>query len=55
MLKYLMEIFNKIFPDQNSQHNLELYIASKNPTTTHEVEYWIAQYEKNRHNRQFGL
>lgn len=55
MLKYLMELFNKIFPDQDSQYNLELYIASKHPTTTQEVEYWINQYEKNRHNRQFGL
>lgn len=28
------------------QHSLDAFVASKNPSTTTEVEYWINYYDK---------
>ena len=31
------------------QDSVEDYVASKHPTTTAEVEYWIREYDTRRH------
>lgn len=37
-----------LFAAQSYQDQLDSYIASKNPTTTVEVEHWIRQYDSHK-------
>jgi hypothetical protein len=34
-----------LFAEKSYQDNLDNFIASKNPTSPGEVEYWIRQYD----------
>jgi len=35
-----------LFQERSYQHSVEHYVASKKPTTTSEVEYWIREYDQ---------
>lgn len=37
-----------LFPERTYQDSVDSYVASKNPTTTAEVEHWIRQYDLNQ-------
>ena len=43
MVDKFFNLIKKLFVT-DQQTELENFIASKNPTNTAEVEYWIAQY-----------
>lgn len=38
-----------LFQERTYQTSVENYVASKHPTTTAEVEYWIREYDTRRH------
>lgn len=38
-----------LFQPRRYQDSVECYVASKHPTTTAEVEYWIREYDTRRH------
>jgi hypothetical protein len=40
----LLQWIKSLFAAQSYQDQLDAYIASKNPTTTIEVEHWIREY-----------
>jgi hypothetical protein len=44
MLHEILAIFSVLFKSAE-QENLDNYIASKNPTTACEVDYWVRQYD----------
>jgi hypothetical protein len=52
MKGYIMSLLNKITQwfktvfATTQYEELDAYIASKNPTTTAEVEYWINNYDR---------
>ncbi len=46
-MKFLQWI-KSLFHDRSYQDKVESYVASKHPTTTAEVEYWIKQYDENQ-------
>jgi hypothetical protein len=37
-----------LFQERTYQDSVEYYVASKQPKTTAEVEYWIRQYDQHR-------
>lgn len=46
-----MSIFTwlkRLFAGQSYQDSLELYIASKHPTSPGEVEHWIREYDQHK-------
>ena len=48
MLKKLKKLLQGVITKTNSYHSaVERYVASKNPTSIGEVEYWIRQYDRN--------
>ena len=48
MLKKLKKLLQGVITKTNSYHSaVEQYVASKNPTSVGEVEYWIRQYDRN--------
>lgn len=55
MLNQLAAYFTKMFDSfqqpQTYQSELERYIVSKNPQTTHDVDYWTKQYDKKQNER----
>jgi hypothetical protein len=42
LLKAIVEF---LLPKNQFQSEIDAYIASKNPTNSSEVEYWIRQYD----------
>ena len=46
-MKILQWITN-LFEDKSYQVNVEYYVASKNPSNSAEVEYWIREYDQKR-------
>lgn len=44
MLNYLLEWLNK----PSHQSDLDAFIASKNPTSVAEVDYWTREYDKKK-------
>jgi len=48
MLTKAIEWIKSLFADRNYQDSVEYYVASKRPTTTAEVEYWIREYDTHR-------
>lgn len=44
-MKFLQWI-KSLFNERSHQDSVEYYVASKNPTTTSEVEYWIRRYDQ---------
>ena len=56
MLKLITHLIQPIVKVTYKQHqnDLDRYIASKNPTTTAEVEHWQREYDK-RQNSQGWL
>ena len=51
-MKFL-EWIKSLFTERSYQNNIEYYVASKNPTTTSEVEYWIRHYDQ--HVKEWAL
>lgn len=41
-----------LFTEKSYQDSIEYYVASKRPTTSSEVEYWIREYDQSH--RQKG-
>ena len=41
IIKWIKSLFN----DRSYQDSVEYYVASKNPTNTAEVEYWVRKYD----------
>lgn len=48
MLTLIAHLIKPLIKDTERQHqnDLDRYIASKNPTTTAEVEHWQREYDK---------
>lgn len=46
-MSYLQKLINFLIPDNKS--DIELFIESKNPKTTADVEHLIKQYTYRRH------
>jgi hypothetical protein len=44
----LIKWIKSLFTTHNYQDSIEYYLASKNPKTTSEVEYWIRHYDQHR-------
>jgi hypothetical protein len=49
----LLQWIKSLFNERTYQDSVEHYVASKNPTTTAEVEHWIRQYDQ--HKRAWAL
>ena len=41
----LLQWIKSLFAERTYQDSVEYYVASKNPTSTAEVEYWIRKYD----------
>ena len=44
----LLQWIKSLFAAPSYQGSVEQYVASKNPTTTAEVEHWIRQYDSRK-------
>jgi hypothetical protein len=44
----LLEWIKSLFTERTYQDSVEYYVASKYPTSTAEVEYWIREYDTRR-------
>ena len=44
MIIAINEWIKSLFQERSYQDSVEHYVASKNPTTTAEVEYWIREF-----------
>jgi len=53
MLTALFGWITNLFQARQYQDSVEYFVASKNPTTTSEVEYWIRHYDQ--HKKDFVL
>lgn len=51
----LLQWITSLFEDKSYQDNVEYYVASKQPTTTAEVEYWIREYDQKRANEGWAV
>lgn len=53
LLKWIKSLFNT----SSYQDSVEYYVASKQPKSTAEVEYWIRRYDLKRHdsNKEWAL
>ena len=59
----LLKWIKSLLENRSYQDSVEYYVASKHPTTTAEVEYWIREYDQHRKAwslwkslyRQFGI
>ena len=45
MLAAIIGWIKSLVQERTYQDSVEYYVASKNPTTTAEVEHWIRQYD----------
>jgi hypothetical protein len=41
----ILQWIKSLFTAQSYQDQLDIYVTSKRPTTTAEVEHWIRQYD----------
>jgi hypothetical protein len=48
MITTILGWIKSLFVERTYQDSVEYYVASKNPTTTAEVEYWIREYDTHR-------
>lgn len=48
MITAILGWAKSLFQERTYQDSVEYYVASKNPTTTAEVEYWIREYDTHR-------
>jgi len=48
MLTALFGWIKSLIQERSYQDSVEYYVASKNPTTTAEVEYWIREYDQHQ-------
>ena len=46
MISTLLQWVKSLFQERNYQDSVEYYVASKYPTSTAEVEYWIREYDQ---------
>jgi hypothetical protein len=46
IFSHILIFLNKIHLSKTYGSDLERYIVSKHPNSTHEVEYWAQQYDK---------
>ena len=44
----LLQWIKSLFVSASYQDSVEYYVASKHPTTTAEVEYWIREYDTHK-------
>jgi hypothetical protein len=44
----LLQWIKSLFAERSYQDSVEHYVASKQPKSTAEVEYWIRQYDQHR-------
>ena len=44
----LLKWIKSLLENRSYQDSVEYYVASKHPTTTAEVEYWIREYDQHR-------
>ena len=44
----LLQWIKSLFEDRSYQDSVEYFVASKNPKSTAEVEYWIRHYDQHR-------
>jgi hypothetical protein len=54
MLTALIEQIKSLFKTRSYQDDIEFYVASKQPKTTAEVEYWIQHYTYHRNSNNGG-
>ena len=47
-MQKLKEWIKSLFEDKSYQDHIDYYIASKNPKSTAEVEYWIRHYDQHQ-------
>ena len=48
MLTALFGWIKSLIQERSYQDSVEYYVASKHPTTTAEVEYWIREYDTHK-------
>ena len=48
-MKSLIEFVKSVFTTSKFQDHIDAYIASKNPKSTAEVEYWLKAYQNEVH------
>jgi hypothetical protein len=53
MLTALIGWIKSLISERTYQDSVEYFVASKNPTTTSEVEYWIRHYDQ--HKKEWSL
>lgn len=53
MFTELLGWITNLFKDRSYQDSLEYYVASKQPKSTAEVEYWIRHYDY--HHKDWSL
>lgn len=46
--EYIQKIYQSIDRPQTYSSALEAYIVSKNPQSTHDVEYWTQEFNRGR-------
>ena len=51
IIAYIQKMFDKFSSPNPYGTELEQYIASKNPQSTYDVEYWTNQYDKKQNER----
>jgi hypothetical protein len=49
----LLKWIKSLFEGKSYQDSLEYFVASKRPTSTAEVEYWIQYYDQ--HKREWAI
>jgi hypothetical protein len=48
MLTAFIQWVKSLLAERSHQDSVEHYVASKHPTTTAEVEYWIREYDTHK-------
>lgn len=48
MITAILGWIKSLFRERTYQDSVEYYVASKHPTSTAEVEYWIREYDTRR-------
>lgn len=55
LLTYLIETIKKSFTPTTYGEELENFVASHNPTSPADVEYWINQYDRRQQHARSGM
>lgn len=55
LLAYLIEKIKKSFKPTTYGEELENFVASHNPVTPADVEYWIEQYDRRQQRARGGM